>query len=81
MGKLKEESSQAGNIKSKSTRQNVQGALDKIIQFLRLYKRIPPNGVAIFAGNVSNVQSNPKIELFTIEPLGVAQVQHLQLRL
>ena len=39
MGKLKEESSQAGNIKSKSTRQNVQGALDKIIQFLRLYKR------------------------------------------
>jgi peptide chain release factor subunit 1 len=71
MGKLKEESSQAGNIKSKSTRQNVQGALDKIIQFLRLYKRIPSNGVAIFAGNVSNVQSNPQIELFTIEPLGV----------
>lgn len=69
MGKLKEESSQAGNIKSKSTRQNVQGALDKIIQFLRLYKRVPANGLAIFAGNVSNMQSNPQIELFKIEPL------------
>jgi peptide chain release factor subunit 1 len=69
MGKLKEESSQAGNIKSKSTRQNVQGALDKIIQFLRLYKKIPPNGLAIFAGNVSNIQSNPRIEIFKIEPL------------
>jgi peptide chain release factor subunit 1 len=69
MGKLKEESSQAGNIKSKSTRQNVQGALDKIIQFLRLYKKIPANGLAIFAGNVSNIQSNPRIELFKIEPL------------
>ena len=70
MGKLKEEHGQAGNIKSKSTRQNVQGALDKIIQFLRLYKRPPANGIAIFAGNVSNIQSNPNIELFTIEPLG-----------
>ncbi len=69
MGKLKEEHGQAGNIKSKSTRQNVQGALDKIIQFLRLYKKVPPNGLAIFAGNVSNLQSNPQIELFKIEPL------------
>jgi len=68
MGKLKEESSQAGNIKSKATRQNVQGALDKIIQFLRLYKRVPQNGLAIFAGNVSNIQSNPRIEVFKIEP-------------
>ncbi|MDE1865598.1 MAG: peptide chain release factor aRF-1 [Candidatus Micrarchaeota archaeon] len=69
MGKLKEEHGQAGNIKSKSTRQNVQGALDKIIQFLRLYKKVPSNGLAIFAGNVSNIQSNPQIELFKIEPL------------
>jgi len=68
MGKLKEESSQAGNIKSKSTRQNVQGALDKILQFLRLYKKIPPNGLALFAGNISNIQSNPRIEIFKIEP-------------
>lgn len=68
IGKLKEEHGQAGNIKSKSTKQNVQGAIDRIIQYLRLYKKPPPNGFAIFAGNISNVQSNPDIELFSIEP-------------
>src|SRR6202030_1518749 len=59
---------QASNIKSKSTRQNVQGAIDRIIQYLRLYKKPPPNGLAVFAGNISDTQSNPKIELFSIEP-------------
>ncbi|HIH50240.1 TPA: peptide chain release factor 1 [Candidatus Micrarchaeota archaeon] len=68
IGKLKEEHGQAGNIKSKSTRQNVQGAIDRIIQYLRLYKKPPPNGFAIFAGNISSVQANPDIELFSIEP-------------
>ena len=34
IGKLKEEHGQAGNIKSKSTRLNVQGAIDRIIQYL-----------------------------------------------
>ncbi len=68
IGKLKEEHSQAGNIKSKSTKQNVQGAIDRIIQYLRLYKKPPPNGFAIFAGNTSNIQANPNIELFSIEP-------------
>ncbi|MGD0728670.1 MAG: peptide chain release factor aRF-1 [Candidatus Micrarchaeaceae archaeon] len=68
IGKLKEEHGQAGNIKSKSTKQNVQGAIDRIIQYLRLYKKPPKNGIAVFAGNISNVQSNPNIELFSIEP-------------
>jgi peptide chain release factor subunit 1 len=68
IGKLKEENSQAGNIKSKSTRQNVQGAIDRIIQYLRLYKKPPPNGFAIFAGNTSSVQANPNIEIFSLEP-------------
>lgn len=68
IGKLKEEHSQAGNIKSKSTRLNVQGAIDKIIQYLRLYKKPPKNGFAIFAGNVSSTQAAPNIQLFSIEP-------------
>ena len=68
IGRLKEESGQASNIKSKSTRQNVQGALDKIIQYLRLYRKPPANGIAVFAGNISSVQANPRIELFSIEP-------------
>lgn len=68
ISKLKEEHGQAGNIKSKSTKQNVQGAIDRIIQYLRLYKKPPATGLAVFAGNVSSVQANPKIELFSIEP-------------
>ncbi len=67
IGKLSNEHSQAGNIKSKATRLNVQGAIDKIIQYLRLYKKPPKNGFAIFAGNVSSVQAKPNIELFSIE--------------
>ncbi|MGD0511435.1 MAG: peptide chain release factor 1, partial [Candidatus Micrarchaeaceae archaeon] len=39
IGKLKEEHGQAGNIKSKTTKLNVQGAIDRIIQYLRLYKK------------------------------------------
>jgi peptide chain release factor subunit 1 len=68
ISKLKEEHGQAGNIKSKSTKQNVQGAIDKIIQYLRLYKKPPKNGFAIFAGNVSSVQAAPNIEIFSVEP-------------
>lgn len=49
---LKEEYSTASNIKSDSTRANVQGALTKIIQRLKLYNRVPENGLAIFCGAV-----------------------------
>ncbi|MGI0100518.1 MAG: peptide chain release factor aRF-1 [Candidatus Micrarchaeaceae archaeon] len=68
IGKLNEEHGQAGNIKSKATRQNVQGAIDKIVQYLRLYKRAPKNGFAIFAGNISSIQAKPDVELFSLEP-------------
>lgn len=68
VSKLRDEHSQSGNIKSKSTRQNVQSAIEKIIQYLKLYKTVPPNGIAVFCGNTSNTQAKPNIELFAIEP-------------
>jgi len=68
IAKLREEHGQSGNIKSKSTRQNVQGALEKIMQYLKLYKRPPKNGLAVFCGNISSVQAKPNIELFSMEP-------------
>lgn len=68
IGKLREEYSQSSNIKSKSTRNNVLGAIDKIIQYLRLYKQTPKNGLVVFAGNISENQSRTDIELFSIEP-------------
>ena len=66
--KLRQEHSQSGNIKSKSTRTNVQSALDKILQYLKLYRETPKNGIAIFAGNISKDQSKVNIELFSMEP-------------
>ena len=66
--KLRQEHSQSGNIKSKSTRTNVQSALDKILQYLKLYRETPKNGIAVFAGNISKDQSKVNIELFSMEP-------------
>jgi peptide subunit release factor 1 (eRF1) len=47
---------------------NVQGAIDKIIQYLKLYRNPPPNGLAVFCGNISKEQAKADIELFSIEP-------------
>ncbi|MFN7990637.1 MAG: peptide chain release factor aRF-1 [Candidatus Micrarchaeia archaeon] len=66
--KLREEASQASNIKSKSTRTNVLGALERIMNYLKLYKKTPENGIAVFAGNVSDNPAKVDIELFSLEP-------------
>jgi peptide chain release factor subunit 1 len=66
--KLREEMSQASNIKSKSTKLNVLGALERIMNHFKIYKRAPPNGIAVFAGNVSDNPAKIDIELFSIDP-------------
>ena len=68
VAKLRDEHSQSGNIKSKTTRLNVQGALEKIMQYLKLYRNPPKNGLAIFCGNISSIQAKPNIGLFSVEP-------------
>ncbi len=68
ISRLRQERDQSSNIKSKTTKLNVQGAIERIIQYLKLYKETPKNGIAVFAGNVSSIQANPKIELFSVEP-------------
>ncbi len=67
-GKLREEMSQASNIKSKSTKMNVTGALERIINHLKIFKKTPENGIAVFAGNVSDNAAKVDIELFSLEP-------------
>jgi len=69
MNKLRSEYGQAGNIKSKTTRSNVQDAIDKILNHLKYYKKTPQNGLAIFCGNISKDPGKVDIELFAIEPL------------
>ncbi|MGC8572002.1 MAG: peptide chain release factor aRF-1 [Candidatus Micrarchaeia archaeon] len=66
--RLKDERGQASNIKSKTTRTNVQSAIDKIVQYLKIFKKLPENGLAVFCGNISSEQAKPDIELFSIEP-------------
>lgn len=74
-GKLREESGQASNIKSASTRKNVQAALEKIVNYLKTFKQTPPTGMAVFCGNVSEVEGRPDIQLFSVMPPVPVHVQ------
>jgi len=69
---LRDEQGTASNIKSKTTRKNVVGALEKVIQFLRTYievhRRPPANGMAIFCGNVAGREDVADIQLYWVEP-------------
>ncbi|MBX8638273.1 MAG: peptide chain release factor aRF-1 [Thermoplasmata archaeon] len=50
---LREEQSQSSNIKSSSTRKNVQSAISSILSRLKGYKMLAPeNGIAFFVGTV-----------------------------
>jgi len=66
---IEAEKSTATNIKSKSTRKNVVDALEMIGRELKLYKQTPKNGLAIFAGNTSDTEGQPNLQIFTIEPI------------
>jgi peptide chain release factor subunit 1 len=72
MQQLREEQGTASNIKSKTTRKNVLGALERVIQFLRTYietnRNPPPHGMAIFCGNVAGREDVSDIQLYWIEP-------------
>jgi len=65
---LAEEQGTASNIKSASTRKNVQGALEKMIQHLRLYKQTPPHGLAVFSGNVAAAEGRQDFKVWSFEP-------------
>lgn len=74
--KLRAEAGQASNIKSKSTRKNVEDALERILHHLKSYgNAAPPSGVAIFCGNVSDNPAKIDIELFVVLPPEPISVQ------
>ncbi len=68
MQQLREEYGTAQNIKSKSTRKNVLGALERAMQHLKLYRQTPKNGLALFTGNVSEQEGVSDIRLWAIVP-------------
>lgn len=68
IGHLQQEQGTAANIKDKTTQQHVIDSLERMIRQLRLYKRTPENGLAIFSGNVSEREGKVDIQVFWIEP-------------
>jgi len=65
---LSQEQGTATNIKSAATRKNVIDALEKMIQHLKLFAKTPPNGLAVFSGNVSGQEGKYDFQVFSIEP-------------
>ncbi len=65
---LNEEAGTASNIKSASTRKNVQGALEKMIQHLRQYTKTPEHGLAAFSGNIAAAEGKNDFRSWAIEP-------------
>jgi peptide chain release factor subunit 1 len=69
MSNLREELGTSANIKSKSTRKNVQDAIESIIQKLKLFRTPPKNGLVIFSGAIPRGgPGTEKIETYVIEP-------------
>jgi len=65
---LRQEYTLTENVKNKTVRNNVLGAIDKVLQELRFYNKTPENGLVVFAGNVSEVEGQTDIKVWTIEP-------------
>lgn len=65
---LNQEQGTAGNIKSSSTRKNVVDALEKMIQHLKIYKKTPEHGLAVFSGNIASQEGRSDVRVWSIEP-------------
>jgi len=65
---LREEFSQASNIKSQGTRKNVQGAIQSILARLKYFKSPPANGVVFFVGETASVGDQTKMIQYVLEP-------------
>lgn len=65
---LRQEYTLTENVKNKTVRNNVLGAIDKILQELRFFNKTPEGGLALFAGNVSEDEGKTDIKVWTIQP-------------
>ena len=69
---LKEEQGTADNIKSDLTRTHVVDSLSKVVQRLKLYKKTPERGLAVFCGALPREEGGPPgsevVKAFEIDP-------------
>lgn len=69
MGMLRQEYGTASNIKSDTTRRNVQEAITKVQQQLKLFKEVPKNGLVIFAGAIpQDGPGSERMEVYVLTP-------------
>ncbi len=69
MANLREEYGTASNIKSRTTRKNVQDAIDRVSQRLKLFKEPPENGLVIFCGAIPrNGAGSERMETYVLIP-------------
>ncbi|KAI5181889.1 peptide chain release factor subunit 1 [Nematocida sp. AWRm80] len=66
---LVEEYGTASNIKSRVNRLSVLGAITSAQQRLKLFTRVPENGLAIYAGTIIGDDGKEKKVCFDIEPM------------
>jgi len=72
---LNNEYGTATNIKSNTTRKNVQDAITKVTQRMKMFKDVPENGLVLFCGAIpQNGPGSEKIELYLISPPEPIQV-------
>jgi len=65
---LRGEYSQSSNIKSASTRKNVQGAISSILSRLKNFRQPPENGLVFFVGHRSVGADQTNMVQFVLEP-------------
>ena len=65
---LRNEYSQSSNIKSASTRKNVQAAISSILSRLKNFKQSPENGLVFFVGHRSVGADQTSMVQFVLEP-------------
>ncbi|KAG5394697.1 hypothetical protein IGI04_024660 [Brassica rapa subsp. trilocularis] len=65
---LGDEYGTASNIKSRVNRQSVLGAITSAQQRLKLYNRVPPNGLVLYTGTIVNDEGKEKKVTIDFEP-------------
>lgn len=64
---LAQEQGTAENIQDKTTRTHVVDSLERMIRQLRLFKKTPENGLAIFSGNASDREGKTDLQVWFLE--------------
>lgn len=67
-GHLRNEFSQSSNIKSKTTRKNVTGAIESILSKLKYFKKPPENGLVFFVGHKGIGADKTEMVSYVVEP-------------